>query len=96
MLRKTTITLLVLALIYSFPVLSFGELASGASEDFVKAASAASKKAKRLPISLKSNMKSISVKWKKKKDIKKYVIYRTDVTKAVTDQDYDRKYKMSD
>ena len=91
MFRKTTITLLVLALICSFLVFSFG-----ASGNFVKSASVASEKAKHLPISLKSNMKSVTVKWKKKKDIKKYVIYRTDVTKDVLDQDYDRMYKMSD
>lgn len=96
MFRKTILTLLVLALICSFPVFSFGASEIGASKDFVKAASVASKKAKRLPIRLKSNMKSVTVKWKKKKDIKKYVIYRTDVTKDVLDQDYDRKYKMSD
>ena len=96
MFRKTTITLLVLALICSFPVLSFRGPESGSSEDFANAASATSERAKRLPISLKSNMKSISVKWKTKKNVKRYVIYRTDVTKAVTDQDYDRMFKMSD
>ena len=96
MFRKTTITLLMLALICSFPVFSFRGPESGASEDFANAASATSERAKRLPISLKSNMKSISVKWKTKKNVKRYVIYRTDVTKAVTDQDYDRMYKMSD
>ena len=96
MFRKTTITLLALALICSFPVFSFVLPESGASKDFANAASATSEKAKRLPISLKSNMKSISVKWKTKKNVKRYVIYRTDVTKAVTAQDYDRQYKMSD
>ncbi len=96
MFRKATITLLVLALFCSFPVFSFRGPESGASEDLVNAASATSEKAKRLPISLKSNMKSISVKWKTKKNVKRYVIYRTDVTKAVTAQDYDRMFKMSD
>ena len=92
MLRKTTITVLVLILIWSFPVLAFGKSESGASENSVKTASVSSKKVKRLPIRLKSNMKSISVIWKTKKNIKRYVIYRIDVTKDVTDQDYDHKY----
>ena len=96
MLRKTAITVLVLILIWSFPVLAFGKSESGASENSVKTASVSSKKVKRLPIRLKSNMKSISVIWKTKKNIKRYVIYRIDVTKDVTDQDYDRMYKMSD
>lgn len=56
---------------------------------------AASKTPKKLSISLKSNMTSITVKWKKKKNIKKYVIYRTDVTKDVLDQEKNYTYSMS-
>ena len=96
MIRKTTITLLVLALICSFSVFFFGDLESGTAEDIDKEASVASKKVKHLPIRLKSNMKSISVIWKTKKNVIRYVINRIDVTKAVTDQDYDHKYKIND
>lgn len=56
---------------------------------------AGSNTVKHLSVSLKSNMTSVSVKWKKKKNIKKYVIYRTDVTKDVLDPDKDYTYKMS-
>lgn len=56
---------------------------------------AASKTVKRLQVSLKSNMTSISVKWKRKQNIKRYVIYRADVTKDVLDQENDYTYKMS-
>lgn len=50
-------------------------------------ASASSSKVKRLSYSTKSNMSSITVKWKKKKNIKKYVIYKKEVTKYMFKDD---------
>ena len=64
----------------------------GAATDTVMAES---KTAKHLSVSLKSNMKSVSVKWKNNKNIEKYVIYRTDVTKDVLDHENDYTFDMS-
>ncbi len=61
----------------------------------VETGMAKSTTAKRLTVSLKSNMTSISVKWKRKKNIKRYVIYRVDVTKDVLDYENDYSYHMS-
>lgn len=80
---------IICLLIASIMVLT---ISFGAITDTV---SASSKKVEHLSVSLKPNMESISVKWKKRKNIKKYVIYRIDVTKDVMDQEKDYSFKMS-